>query len=99
MWLLAEERLLTRVYRAKWRSDSPVSCGLCGEAPESVAHLFYQCRVSTAFWREVCAATSLAPFHSLPEMWEATEELRVRSAPGHARHVALSIIPAGAWVI
>ncbi|KAK1301831.1 hypothetical protein QJS10_CPB12g00899 [Acorus calamus] len=98
MWLLAKERLLTRD-RAKWRSDSPVECGLCGEAPESIDHLFSQCRVTSAFWRKVCSATSLAPFHSLQEMWEANEALRIRSASRHARHVSSLIIPAGTWVI
>ncbi|KAK1318866.1 hypothetical protein QJS10_CPB04g00164 [Acorus calamus] len=35
--------------------------------------------------RKVCAPTSLAPFHSLQEIWEANEELRVRSAPGYTQ--------------
>ncbi|KAK1283014.1 hypothetical protein QJS10_CPB22g01487 [Acorus calamus] len=94
---------LTRGHsRNKWgtnRSDSPVECGLRREAPESVDHLFSQCRVTSAFWRKVCSATSLAPFHSLQEMWEANEALRIRSASRHAWHVSSLIIPAGTWVI
>ncbi|KAK1309313.1 hypothetical protein QJS10_CPA09g00760 [Acorus calamus] len=99
MWLLAHERLLTKVYHAKWKGDSSLSCGLCGEAPKSLDHLFYHCRIAVTFWRDVCAATTLAPFHSLHEMWEASEELGGRAAPSNARDIALSIILAGAWAI
>ncbi|KAK1308083.1 hypothetical protein QJS10_CPA09g01157 [Acorus calamus] len=40
LWLLAHRRLLTRGYRAKWRNGDKMACALCGEAPETVTHLF-----------------------------------------------------------
>ncbi|KAK1285493.1 hypothetical protein QJS10_CPB20g00703 [Acorus calamus] len=99
LWLLAHERLLTRVLRSKWRTDDNALCDLCGEAPETVAHLFCQCRVARAFWREVEQATSLIPFLGLSEMWEVGEELGKRMATGPRKTIAHLIIPAGAWAI
>ncbi|KAK1282111.1 hypothetical protein QJS10_CPB22g00395 [Acorus calamus] len=32
LWLLSHERLLTRVYRSKWREGDPIQCALCGLA-------------------------------------------------------------------
>ncbi|KAK1265536.1 hypothetical protein QJS04_geneDACA021309 [Acorus gramineus] len=57
----------------RWRGEESVLCALCGEEPESVAHLFGQCRVTCVLWREVGAATSLAPFSSLAEMWRRVQ--------------------------
>ncbi|KAK1309466.1 putative ribonuclease H protein [Acorus calamus] len=82
-WLLTHERLLTRVYRTKWRGEANTMCPLCGEAPETILHLFCECSMARALWRVVGAATSLHTFDSPQEMWEAGADLRARSAPGH----------------
>ncbi|KAK1316063.1 hypothetical protein QJS10_CPA05g01626 [Acorus calamus] len=48
LWLLAQERLLTRTYRSKWRGGDDVQCGICGAAPETAIHLFGECRWAQA---------------------------------------------------
>ncbi|KAK1291217.1 hypothetical protein QJS10_CPB17g00799 [Acorus calamus] len=50
LWLLSHERLLKRVYRSKWREGDPIQCALCGLAPETVAHLFYECHWAQELW-------------------------------------------------
>ncbi|KAK1300131.1 hypothetical protein QJS10_CPB13g01036 [Acorus calamus] len=98
-WLLAHERLRTKVYQAKWCEAEQVLCALCGDEPETAAHLFCQCRVTQALWRVVGAATSLDPFQSLTEMWEAGARLHSMSRPGASKYLARLVIPAGTWVI
>ncbi|KAK1320513.1 hypothetical protein QJS10_CPA03g02358 [Acorus calamus] len=78
LWLLVHERLLTKVYRAKWRGDVQVGCGLCGEEVKSVVYLFCHCRVAQELWREIRNATSLAPPSSLMGLWENGEDLYSR---------------------
>ncbi|KAK1272247.1 hypothetical protein QJS04_geneDACA014654 [Acorus gramineus] len=76
--LLVRDRLFTKVYRAKWRREEDTGCGLCGEAPETIAHLFCQCRFAQELWRVMGSLVALALFDSLSGMWEADTKLRRR---------------------
>ncbi|KAK1311565.1 hypothetical protein QJS10_CPA07g00786 [Acorus calamus] len=77
------------VYRAKWRQDETTECGLCGEAPETVVHLFCQCRISQALWHELREATSLIEFDTVEGLWEADDDrgTDMDSQVGHSRGV------------
>ncbi|KAK1313624.1 hypothetical protein QJS10_CPA06g00034 [Acorus calamus] len=98
-WLLAHGRLLTKVYRAKWKGNEPVQCGLCGVEIETLPHLFCQCRFSEALWRELGVVSSGTTLQSARELWDADAALRQRSGLGHQAVVARLVIPAGARVI
>ena len=42
-WLLLRKRLMTRAFRHRMYTDSPVSCPLCNQGVEDCDHLFFQC--------------------------------------------------------
>ncbi|KAK1315875.1 hypothetical protein QJS10_CPA05g01948 [Acorus calamus] len=99
-WLLAKERLLTKVYRAKWCPAESVTCALCGADPETVVHLFCACRVVKDFWQIVEQETSLCMHaSSVDELWVARDSLTSATASKAANNVLRLIIVAGAWSI
>ncbi|KAK1317986.1 hypothetical protein QJS10_CPA05g01222 [Acorus calamus] len=81
-WLLAHGRLLTKVHRAKWRSDEQAQCGLCGMELETLCHLFCQCRYAQALWQELGVAILGARPQSVGDLWEADKEMRGRAQSG-----------------
>jgi hypothetical protein len=50
LWLLANNKLLTRDNLVKRKKLDDVSCLFCVE-PESVCHLFFECCVSKVMWQ------------------------------------------------
>lgn len=52
LWLLSNNRLLTRDNLAKRRDVSDPSCIFCAE-PESITHLFFSCCVARNIWRTI----------------------------------------------
>ncbi|KAK1322198.1 hypothetical protein QJS10_CPA03g01393 [Acorus calamus] len=38
-WLLFQEKILTKIARAKWSHQEDTMCSLCGSAEETVEHL------------------------------------------------------------
>ncbi|KAK1305855.1 hypothetical protein QJS10_CPA10g00911 [Acorus calamus] len=87
------------VYRAKWCANEEVTCGLCGEEPETISHLFCSCRVSQELWTEVRAASSLDHFSSMADMWGTDARLCASAGTRASKHVARLVIAAASWVI
>ncbi|KAK1296362.1 hypothetical protein QJS10_CPB15g00774 [Acorus calamus] len=50
LWMLFQKRLLTKVYRGKWRGLEDLRCPLCNNAEETVEHLFLSCQKTTQLW-------------------------------------------------
>ncbi|KAK1312855.1 hypothetical protein QJS10_CPA07g00031 [Acorus calamus] len=72
-----KEKLLTRVYRAKWVLDADTRCPLCEMEEETVLHLFIDCPFARQLWRLLKGATGMEDqFSSLTELWEAGRRLR-----------------------
>ncbi|KAK1293626.1 S-norcoclaurine synthase 1 [Acorus calamus] len=72
-----KEKLLTRVYRAKWVLDADTRCPLCEMEEETVLHLFIDCPFARQLWRLLKGATGMEDqFSSLIELWEAGRRLR-----------------------
>jgi hypothetical protein len=51
LWLLANNKIQTRDNLAKRKKMDDMACAFCNEH-ESVRHLFFECCVAQAFWRE-----------------------------------------------
>jgi hypothetical protein len=49
LWLLSNDRLLTRDNVAKRRNVNDPACLFCSE-PESITHLFFDCCVAKNIW-------------------------------------------------
>ncbi|KAK1280734.1 hypothetical protein QJS04_geneDACA004822 [Acorus gramineus] len=61
MWLLFQEKLLTKTQRAKWSHQDDLQCLLCGNADESIEHLFEHCPIARQAWNLLKDATGFAP--------------------------------------
>ncbi|KAK1310061.1 hypothetical protein QJS10_CPA08g01032 [Acorus calamus] len=100
VWLVLQNRLLTKVYRAKWRPNDLTECGLCLGEPETVEHLLLTCPVANRLWAGLSTTTSNHfRFQSLPDLWEAMRSI----APSGGRTLQARflniLIPAGLWAI
>ena len=70
LWLLSNNKLLTRDNLSKRRNVENKSCLFCAE-PESVNHLFFGCCVAANIWN-VCSdilETPLSDFDSIAKLW------------------------------
>jgi hypothetical protein len=52
LWLLANNRLLTRDNLCKRKEISDKTCLFCTE-PESITHMFFECCVANLIWQEL----------------------------------------------
>ncbi|KAK1277804.1 hypothetical protein QJS04_geneDACA023754 [Acorus gramineus] len=67
-----KEKLLTRVYRAKWVFDADTQCPLCEMEEKTVLHLFIDCPFARQLWQLLKGAIEMEDqFSSLTELWEA----------------------------
>ncbi|GLT52770.1 hypothetical protein SLA2020_260900 [Shorea laevis] len=57
IWQLRHERLLTRDTLYGWGVGDSNLCALCGDAPETLDHLFRECAFSNLLW------TAITPYH------------------------------------
>ncbi|KAK1289401.1 hypothetical protein QJS10_CPB18g01390 [Acorus calamus] len=100
LWMALQGRILTKEYRAIWRSTMSTTCELCRVAPESIDHLFCLCPVLLPLWRTLGAATGRSlVFSNRMELWE---QMRDFSGPTSARALAQVenlVIPATLWAI
>ncbi|KAK1320654.1 hypothetical protein QJS10_CPA03g01413 [Acorus calamus] len=46
VWLMFQERILTKTYRAKWSLQADILCPMCESAEETSEHLFITCSVA-----------------------------------------------------
>jgi hypothetical protein len=71
LWLLANNKALTRDNHAKRRNLDDKTCVFCNE-PESVTHTFFQCCVAQAMWDCFCEVTKVrmgTDFESVARFW------------------------------
>jgi hypothetical protein len=71
LWLLANNKTLTRDNLAKRRNVDDKSCLFCSE-PESVLHLFHECYVPKAVWSCCYEVTDIelgGDFESVAKFW------------------------------
>ncbi|XP_019251400.1 PREDICTED: uncharacterized protein LOC109230348 [Nicotiana attenuata] len=50
MWLIIQERMMTTDRLNKWNINVDPICVLCGNHPETHAHLFWECTTTTELW-------------------------------------------------
>jgi hypothetical protein len=71
LWLLANNKVLTRDNLAKRKQIEDKTCLFCKEA-ESVRHIFFDCYVAQALWvqfAEITGCTLITDFESLSKFW------------------------------
>ncbi|XP_019259887.1 PREDICTED: uncharacterized protein LOC109237941 [Nicotiana attenuata] len=51
--LAAHKRLYTRDRLKKWGVIQDATCPMCGVVDESIAHLFYECKMSREVWQKL----------------------------------------------
>jgi hypothetical protein len=71
LWLLANNKTLTRDNLTNRRKVEDMSCVFCSE-PETVAHLFFDCCVARAFWEIISAVIGRqvgSDFESVAQLW------------------------------
>ena len=47
------DKLSTQERLMKWYHDRQMKCSLCGNCPDSVKHLFFECPFSVEIWNEI----------------------------------------------
>jgi hypothetical protein len=78
LWLLANNKLLTRDNLLKRKNLDDVSCLFCSE-PESVCHLFFECCVSKIMWQnfsEMCGKKIGTDFESVASLWLCAKKFK-----------------------
>jgi hypothetical protein len=71
LWLLANNKVLTRDNLAKRKDLDDLTCLFCAE-PESVQHLFFGCCVAQSIWEtisEIIGITVGRDFESVAKLW------------------------------
>ncbi|KAK1272913.1 Transcription factor bHLH47 [Acorus gramineus] len=58
LWLVFQQRVLTKSYRSKWRPHMDTSCEFCAANTETVERLFCSCPVLLQLWNLISVATS-----------------------------------------
>ncbi|WVZ69867.1 hypothetical protein U9M48_018590 [Paspalum notatum var. saurae] len=79
LWLLSQNKVLTRDNLAKRREVSDDKCLFCCEK-ESVHHLFFECMVSRNMWKVVSEALGVSVennFLAIGRMWLSNKKLEV----------------------
>jgi hypothetical protein len=78
LWLLANNKTLTRDNLAKRRNVEDKSCLLCSEL-ESTYHMFYDCCVARCMWNIVSEINGIfihPDFESMTKMWVSAKKFR-----------------------
>jgi hypothetical protein len=71
LWLLANNKVLTRDNLAKRKNLDDLTCLFCVEA-ESVHHLFFGCCIAQNIWETISEITGIVvvrDFESVAELW------------------------------
>jgi hypothetical protein len=78
LWLLANNKVLTRDNLSKRINVDDKTCLFCAEY-ESVTHLFYECCVAKSMWGVVAELTSwteIVDFESMAKLWIRNKNLK-----------------------
>ncbi|KAK1286247.1 hypothetical protein QJS10_CPB20g00693 [Acorus calamus] len=100
LWLVLQERLLTKAYRAHWRPNDPDKCELCLVEREITEHLLSTCSMSRQIWQRLYVEAGLqGPISNIEELWQAGIRLQRANGEGITARVALMILPTATWAI
>ncbi|KAK1308913.1 hypothetical protein QJS10_CPA09g00413 [Acorus calamus] len=100
VWFLLQNRLVTKVFRARWRPSEATDCPLCRREAETIEHLFCQCPVASKLWAKLVGALGRPlRFRSMEELWEEARRMRKKNDRSKIYKVWLSLIPADTWAI
>ena len=85
LWLLANNKLMTKYNLKKRGIEKPPECLFCSEN-ESIQHLFFDCVVAKQIWKHVSDFFCLSvgsDYMSIAHFW-----------PGHSKHACLNSVAA-----
>ncbi|KAK1308482.1 hypothetical protein QJS10_CPA09g01547 [Acorus calamus] len=100
VWLTLQNRLLTKIYRAKWRPAESTDCAMCQAEPESVKHLLLRCPATVRLWGELSRATGASlNYSSLTEFRDAMSNPAPLSAHALPNRFTRLLLPPGLWTI
>lgn len=98
MWLVYQEKILTKSYISKWVPDIEKRCVLCGAEDETVTHLFIACPMVKQVWRWMSMAGGLGDsFTNLESLWQSGKSLRNPVDRSARAKVSQILIPAVVW--
>jgi hypothetical protein len=100
LWLLANNKVLTRDNLAKRRPVDDPTCLFCSEL-ESSCHLFFQCCVAKVLWTVISEITEVpvgADFESVAKLWIREGEGPEKATRGEV-NVSQSKFLTGTWPI
>jgi hypothetical protein len=82
LWLLANNKLMTRDNLEKRHLGKPISCEFCSEN-ESISHLFFECIVAKRIWISTSNFLNLqlgSDFESIAKYWLANKKHSVTNS-------------------
>ncbi|KAK1312463.1 hypothetical protein QJS10_CPA07g00560 [Acorus calamus] len=99
LWMMFQDKLLTKVYRAKWSDDDP-RCPICLGGQETSEHIMIHCSTAQQIWgimRSVCGMPT--NFHTLEELWAAGKHLKHPQDNSVKAKVTQLFVPAVTWAL
>ncbi|KAL4557476.1 hypothetical protein LXL04_035656 [Taraxacum kok-saghyz] len=85
-WLAIQDRLMTHERMLSWNTSNNLKCLFCKEVPDSIKHLFFDCKYSREVWKQVCKICFLHT--SGTDMYQIVNSLQQRS---HTTHIHTDI--------
>jgi hypothetical protein len=79
LWLIANNKILTRDNLTKRRVVDDATCLFCGEN-ETVSHLFFECCVAKVVWQHISEIVGMplgADFESVARLWVSDKKHRI----------------------
>ncbi|KAK1322513.1 hypothetical protein QJS10_CPA03g01636 [Acorus calamus] len=98
LWLVYQNRVLTKCYRSKWAPTASMVCALCANDEETSEHLFCTCSSRKSFgtsWNE----SQLLGFRSIEQLGKAAYSLTGPKDKSIAGEVKCCLVPTGLWAI
>ncbi|KAK1309214.1 hypothetical protein QJS10_CPA09g00934 [Acorus calamus] len=100
IWMLFQEKLLTKTYRAKWSQQQDILCPMCESAEETTEHLFVHCPVALRLWALLHDAIDFdLQTLSLQGLWEASKKLKPTGDRSPGGKVSQSLVPVVLWAL
>ncbi|KAK1292716.1 hypothetical protein QJS10_CPB17g01023 [Acorus calamus] len=100
LWLVYQDKLLTKSYRAKWAPREDKTCLTCGGGEETTTHIMIDCPMAKLIWKRVSEATELKDgCDSLETLWRVGKQIHTRGDKSAKNKVSQIIIPAVLWAL
>ncbi|KAK1319376.1 hypothetical protein QJS10_CPB04g01494 [Acorus calamus] len=70
MWLMYQEKLLTKAYQARWVFQANTTCQVCNGGVESASHIMVECPFAKQVWQHLVGMMEFRDgSSSLEELW------------------------------